>query len=68
MSDHPIAEGRYSSVSEYIQELIQSDEKHNAEERLTTLLPEGLDSDESELTSGDFAEIRKEALAELKRR
>ena len=49
-------------------ELIRSDEKHKAEERLTTLLLEGLDSDESELTSGDFAEIRKEALAELKRR
>jgi antitoxin ParD1/3/4 len=30
---HQIAEGRYSSVSEYIRELIRGDEKRKAEER-----------------------------------
>ena len=32
--DHQIAEGRYSSVSEYIRELIRDDEKRKAEQRL----------------------------------
>ena len=66
--DHQIAEGRYSSVSEYIRELIRDDEKHRAEERLEMLLLEGLDREESELTKQDFEDIRKEALAQLKRR
>ena len=65
--DHQIADGRYSSVSEYIRELIRSDEKRKAEERLTALLLEGLDSEESELSPGDFEDIRKEAVAQMKR-
>ena len=36
--------------------------------RLEALLLEGLESDESELTRQDFKDIRKEALAELKRK
>jgi antitoxin ParD1/3/4 len=66
--DHQIAEGRYSSASEYIRELIRDDEKRKAEERLEALLLEGLEGEETELTREDFANIRKEALAELKRR
>jgi antitoxin ParD1/3/4 len=66
--DDQIAEGRYSSVSEYIRELIRDDEKRRAEQRLEALLLEGLESEESELTKQDFADIRKEALAQLKRR
>jgi len=66
--DHQVAEGRYSSVSEYTRALIRDDEKRQAEERLEALLLEGLESEESELTRQDFAAIRKEALARLKRR
>lgn len=66
--DHQIAEGRYSSVSEYIRELIRQDEKRKAQERLEALLLEGLDSEETEFTRQDFDEIRKEALARLKNR
>jgi len=66
--DHQIAEGRYSSVSEYIRELIREDEKRRAEERLEALLLEGLESEESVMTRGDFDAIRREALAQLKRR
>ena len=36
--DHQIAGGRYSSVSEYIRELIRDDEKRKAEQRLEALL------------------------------
>ena len=66
--DHQIAEGRYSSVSEYIRELIRDDEKRRAEQRLEALLLEGLESEESELTKQDLKDIRREALAQLKRR
>jgi antitoxin ParD1/3/4 len=66
--DHQIAEGRYSSVSEYIRELIRSDEKRKAEDRLTAFLLEGLESEESELLASDFQDIREEAIAQFKRR
>lgn len=66
--DDQIAEGRYSSVSEYIRALIRDDEKRKAEQRLEALLLEGLDSEESELTRTDFDDIRQAALAHLKRK
>jgi antitoxin ParD1/3/4 len=66
--DHQIAQGHYGSVSEYIRELIREDEKRKAKERLEALLLEGLEGEESELTREDFDQIRKEGLAELKRR
>lgn len=66
--DHQIADGRYSSVSEYIRELIRDDEKRKAGKRLETLLLEGLNSQETELTLQDFDDVRKEALVQLKRK
>lgn len=66
--DYQIAEGRYSSVSEYIRDLIRDDEKRKAEERLEALLLEGLQSEETPLTRQDFDDIRREALEQLKRR
>jgi len=47
---------------------IRDDEKRKAEERLERLLLEGLESEESELSKQDFDDIRREALAQLKRR
>jgi antitoxin ParD1/3/4 len=66
--DAQISSGRYSSVSEYVRELIRQDEKCKAEARLEAMLLEGLASPETELTHQDFAEIRKEALSRLKAR
>ncbi|MDC7683026.1 type II toxin-antitoxin system ParD family antitoxin [Asticcacaulis sp. BYS171W] len=63
--DGQIAEGRYSSVSEYVRELIRADEKRKAEARLEALLMEGLASPESEFQASDWADIRKEAMARL---
>jgi antitoxin ParD1/3/4 len=63
--DGQIAAGRYSSASEYIRELIREDEKRKAEERLETLLLEGLQGEESELTRNDWMAIRKEARARI---
>jgi antitoxin ParD1/3/4 len=60
--DSQIAEGRYSSASEYVRELIRADEKRRAEEKLEALLLEGLASDELTLTRSDWQAIRSEAL------
>jgi antitoxin ParD1/3/4 len=66
--DQQIASGRYSSASEYMRELIRGDEKRRAEERLESLLLEGLESAESPLTRADWNEIRKQALAKARAR
>ena len=59
--DGQIAHGRYSSASEYVQELIRADEKLKAEKQLEAKLLEGLNSPESELNEEDWKDIRKEA-------
>jgi antitoxin ParD1/3/4 len=66
--DAQIATGRYGSASEYVRELIREDEKRKAEERVEALLLEGLEGEESELSSGDWKVIRKEALAGIQSR
>jgi len=66
--DGQIAKGRYSSVSEYVRELIRADEKLKAQEQLESLLLEGLASEESTFTSADWKAIRKEALAKVEER
>ena len=66
--DGQIAQGRYSSVSEYVRELIRADEKRKAEEQLEAKLLEGLNSQESALTPADWGSIRKEAWARLEAR
>ena len=66
--DGQIAQGRYSSASEYMRELIRADEKRKAEEQLETKLLEGLNSTETELTPADWRAIRKEALAKVEAR
>jgi antitoxin ParD1/3/4 len=62
--DGQIAEGRYSSASEYVRELIRDDEKRKAQERLEGLLLEGLEGQEQALTGDDWRAIRKEAVAQ----
>lgn len=66
--DGQIAQGRYSSASEYVRELIRADEKHKAREQLESLLLAGLNSPTSEMTATDWANIRQEALATLEAR
>ena len=66
--DGQIAQGRYSSASEYVRELIRADEKRKAAEMLESKLLEGLHGPESRLTESEWAEIRKEALARLRAR
>ena len=66
--DGQISTGRYSTVSEYVRELIRADERRKAEEHLEARLLEGLGSAESELTAADWTAIRKEALAKVEAR
>ena len=66
--DAQLATGRYSSASEYVLELIREDEKGKSAERLETLLLEGLEGEEAELTGADWKGIRKEALALIQSR
>ncbi len=63
--DGQIAEGRYSSVSEYMRELIRADEKRKAEDKLEALLLEGLNTEETEFTRADWNAIRTAALAKI---
>ena len=67
--EQQISSGRYSSVSEYVRELIRDDEKRKAQEKLEALLLEGVHSGPAtEMTRKDWAEIRREALKRVEAR
>ena len=66
--DQQVASGRYSSASEYVRELIREDEKRQAQERLESMLLEGLNSDATEMREEDWEEIRREGLARIQAR
>jgi antitoxin ParD1/3/4 len=58
-----VAEGGYSSASEYIRDLIRADQKRKAEEKLEALLLEGLNSGEPiEVTEAFWNEKRRQLL------
>ncbi|WP_295392777.1 type II toxin-antitoxin system ParD family antitoxin [uncultured Thiodictyon sp.] len=63
--DGQVAQGRYSSASDYVRELICADEKRKAEETLEAALLEGLNSPESPLTPEDWTAMRTEAMAHV---
>ena len=67
--DAQVGSGRYSSVSEYVRDLIRDDEKRKAQDRLEALLMEGIQSGEAtEMTRQDWSDIRAEALRQLEAR
>ncbi len=56
-----VERGGYSSVSEYIRDLIRTDQKEKAREALEVEILKGLDSGASTpMSSEDWAEIRSE--------
>jgi len=59
-----VLEGSYSSVSEYVRELIRTDQKRNAEQRIDALLLEGLDSGEPIPVTKEYWEEKKRKLTE----
>lgn len=57
--EQKVAQGGYSTASEYVRQLIREDQKRAAQERLEALLMEGINSGPSkEMTSGDWEELR----------
>lgn len=67
--DEQVGSGRYSSVSEYVRDLIRDDERRKAQEKLELTLLEGIGSGgPTEMTREDWADIRREALKQLEAR
>ena len=67
--DVQVGSGRYSSVSEYVRDLIRDDEKRMAQEKLEALLMEGIQSGApTEMTKQDWKDIRTAALKQLEAR
>lgn len=55
-----VADGGYSSASEYVRELIRSEQKRKAQERLELALLQGLESGTPrEFTADDWAELKR---------
>jgi antitoxin ParD1/3/4 len=59
-----VSEGGYSSVSEYVRELIRADQRRKAEERIDALLLEGLDSGPPIPVTAEYWEEKKRRLTE----
>jgi antitoxin ParD1/3/4 len=59
-----VADGGYSSVSEYVRELIRADQKRRNEERIDAMLLEGLASGEPISVTSEYWENKKRALVE----
>jgi antitoxin ParD1/3/4 len=59
-----VSAGGYSSASEYIRELIRADQKRRLEERIDTLILEGLDSGEPIPVTKEYWEAKKRRLTE----
>lgn len=66
--DDQVGSGRYSSVSEYVRDLIRDDEKRKAQEKLEAMLMEGIQSKPTEMTRQDWADIRQEAVKQFEAR
>jgi antitoxin ParD1/3/4 len=67
--DDQVGSGRYSSVSEYVRDLIRDDEKRKAQEKLEAMLMEGIQSGKpTEMTRQDWADIRREAVKQFEAR
>ncbi len=59
----------YSTPSEYVRELIRQDQKRRAQEKLNTLLLEGLNSGDPLPVDAKFwSDLKQEALAKLETR
>jgi antitoxin ParD1/3/4 len=67
--DEQVGSGRYSSISEYVRDLIRDDEKRKAQKKLEALLLEGIQSSKpTEITHQDWDDIRREALKQFEAR
>lgn len=58
-----VTEGGYSSVSEYVRELIRADQKRQVEEQIDALLVEGIHSGEPIEVTPEYWEAKKRKLS-----
>lgn len=65
--DQQIAEGGYSTASEYIRDLIRQAQKQTAQEKLDSLLIEGLESGKSIEVTDRWWQEKQQRLIELRR-
>ena len=64
-----VKEGGYSTPSEYVRALVREDQKSKAEEKLETMLLEGLNSGQPlEVTPEFWKERRRELLKRLQKK
>ncbi|HEY9669413.1 MAG TPA: type II toxin-antitoxin system ParD family antitoxin [Coleofasciculaceae cyanobacterium] len=56
--------GAYNSIGEYFLDLVQQDQKRKAQEKLETLLLEGIDSSGQEVTAEYWHSLRSTVLGE----
>ena len=59
-----VTAGGYSSVSEYVRELIRADQKRKVEERIDTLLLEGVESGQPIPVTEEYWDEKKRKLTE----
>lgn len=59
-----VTAGGYSSVSEYVRELIRADQRRRTDERVDALLLEGLSSGEPIEVTPEYWEAKKRKLSE----
>jgi len=59
-----VAEGGYSGVNEYINQLINDDRRRRAEERVALLIAEGLQSGEPIPVTPDYWDVKKRQFIE----
>jgi antitoxin ParD1/3/4 len=64
--DEQVSEGQYSSVSEYVRELVRADQKRKAKEQLERILLEALKSEPEVVTPEWWAKLRAEIRREAK--
>lgn len=62
--DSQVAEGRYASPDEYIQQLIREDAKRKTREKVDALLIEGLSSGEPVPVTPEYWEAKERQLTE----
>ena len=67
--DEQVGSGRYSSVSEYVRDLIRDDERRKAQEKLEALLMEGIQSGKpTGMTRQDWEDVRRQAMKQFEAR
>jgi len=64
LPDNQVCQRGYSTSSEYVRDLIRNDQMKQAEQQLTGLLREGLESSEAMPTDVSYWDKKRQALKE----